>query len=1257
MTTNRKTHVRFHALPWRTWSAVFFSAFSLMAFAGTTNGNSIEASQVEEQPNLMILLSNSASMSENIESNGYAAGSNGTPVQNQCAANYKSSEPYISVPAMNDASTGACGTDGSYFRYGTYGNLPTSKFYIAKQDLYELLKNGAANGINLGFATYRQAFGMQLATVQSETNAIYPYIYLPNQTPGEPSSAIGGESFTTLSNIANNPDNFGYVDWWTVYNSYAPNGTGNGFSGNTDAFLGNGMNNKFQSAGLFGPVSYLQGVNGEGLPDSVQFPAGTLQNSNVNSGKYQYSSYGPGGLTPAQVQAGDEEPDLKLCQTYYNSQENAFQAIYAANYANGQPDVFQQSFPSLYNPNQLFYDSLNYPQFVNGQINANTFAQKCNVSGGPSSVLISNAYVEQTGQFANGQTAYFSYIPNSNSGMADYGGSLNLPMNAASGWSGATTVGSNGDITASYPSTPQSESILGSYDLSGAKWMGSFVNLPSPNNPVNNAPVIENLIDPEYPMENADGTEYSYSQQTITGSNGAPRSIANSSESASYNGQQEPLYNALIDAYAYWSAFEQTDTQAQCQDNNMLILFDGVSDGDPNLTPAQEENALIREAQALYNNLHVKIFVIVIATNKGAINEANKLAAAGGTNTAFTVDSSGALYSDIKETLINISHEKINAALSTTPTVQNGSQEFAVVDVAKDKGQGDLVAYNVTSNGGLNAPTALTPLWNANSIMSTAARQNTIMTTNVSDPGGSYVTSGPETSLKNLASNDPGDFQIASGSGLTAATVADYTINPSYDSGAYLGGRQNGWWIGLPAENAPTIITPPDNGVDIAASGYTAFAGAHANRQNAVAFADNDGLVYAVGFNESTTQPDPQLLWAWMPNGLLPQLQGYSSFWEGGNQNGGLTELDAVNSQGVWHSYVVGSAQDGNILYDLQLSGKNEPMLNDTVAEYNLADAGYTVTQPITGKPAIWVSPDGTANAAWTLNGYKQSCQCPGSDIPIMNVASGSLMDIDFERYAFPAMTSMPVFGDNGSLYFASGSTVYEIPSSEMNTFYQDEKPVGQTPEIVYITTSQVQNLGDFAPFPSGVDTNITRLKLAYSGGSIYMIATTSQGMSVWKQTNGAWEIQWYTSTQGAETWKGTSLVPAPTTGTDAILPIPASGNISDAPQVADSSIILPVSVLPTGDVCGLTTAEYILYNLNNGIFPSGVFAATDSGKALSQVIDVGYGNAYTPSLSAFYGKALLQGSASNTNASKVFEASIVNGLPIGGAVQSRYVW
>lgn len=1260
--TTRKIVVR----PKWLLSVAVFSALAVLPHgiqqAVASTGSGIQATQVENQPNLMILLSNSASMDENMPGTALATGANGAPLQNSCSTNYSSSSEYTPVPAFGDGSDGACGGQGTPFPWGSYGNQPDSRFYIAKQTLYNLLNQGYANSINLGFATYRQAFGLEAAATSQFSNAIYPNIYLPGQQPGQSStfpSPYNSYTYTQLSNVANNPLNFSFVSWWPVYNSQSP-------YSDTNAFVGNGLDGTFQTTGLFGSLSFLNNNQGKGgLPYDVSYPQGTQQNSSIASGYWEYSYYGPAGLTAPQAAQIPQpaEPVLQLCQTYYNSQSNQFQAIYTENNPlTGAPILFQQSFPNEYAGNTLYYVTLDSPLPQNGKINNGEFEQPCNVADTPSGAtapaqqLIAQGEQIEAATWSTNAPAYFSYIPDVNSGTPNNGGSLSLLPGEVTGWSGATTETqvANGSIsvTATYPSTPQSESILGAYDKSGAKWMGPFVNLPSPTHPVSNVAVLERLLNPAYPMENASGTEYSYSSQSITGSNGQPRSIANSSDSGSYDGHQEPLYNSLVDAYAYWKAFEQKDTVAQCQNNNMLVIFDGISDGDPNLTPQQEEQALLQEASALYNQLHVKIFVVIISTNPGDIAEANALAQAGGTKKAYSVSSSGQLYDALQTTLVNISRESLSTRFATTPSVSNGDYEFALSSVSQSTGQGDLAAYQITQNGNLNSPTQLQPSWDANGIMNATNRASAIVST--ANPSVQGFSTGAETTLSNIAANDPGLFDVATG-GPSPSTIAQYTIDPSYDSGEYLGGRQSGWYIGLPAGAAPTVITPPDNGNLLNDPGYTTWAGEHTARQNAVVFPMNDGMLYAIGY-DNTSNPHPQLLWAWMPQGLLSGLQNYQSFWQGNSMAGSVTDVDAANSLGTWHSYVLGSAESGGIVYDLQLTGRSTPRLDSTIAEYDLDTmTGNTWGEPIAGQPGIETIPDGDTSAGETgvLWSETETLSNGGTEsgLLLLNVTTGSLQFLP----ALSPLTSQPIVGPNGTVYVASGSHVLTVSADTVQSLITNANT-----RAGGVKTSRVSftDLGDFAQYPSGVSANITRLRIASVNGKSWLLTQTSQGITAAEQVNGIWTPEWASTVAGSGVYQNGIFAPQPANTPQAqqIPALPATATITDDALIAGSAVILPVSVAPSAGTCGLPTAEYFLFQLSNGAFPSGYFTDT-SGKSVDGPVQVGFGTAYTPSITSYNGRPLIQSSASNTNSSKVFQATVTAGLPLGGPQQGEFVW
>lgn len=1254
------------------------------AWASGSSSSGLTPTEIAAQPNLMILLSNSASMNKNMlgthDAKAVTASGVSIPVLKQCPANYTSSNDYYPAPTFDDD---ACGGTGSPFPYGTYGNLPDSRFYQAKQALYNILTSNVAQQINLGFATYRQAFGLMASTVAQSSNTIYPTIYLPGQAAGAGStfpSPYNTYTQTQLSNFANNPLNFSFVSWWPVYNAAY---TGQNSDGN--AFLGNGLNGStsvgsngmpnFNSQKLFSnAMSYLNNANNQGgLPYTVIYPQGTQQNYTVTqSGKHQYSYYGGGGLTAQQAAQNPQptEPVLQLCQTYYNSQSNTFQAIYTYNSSNGDPILFQQSFPSEYNANTLYYVTLGSPLFQNGSITNQEYSQSCNVANTPSGAtaplaqniasgesLVANQWTLPNGSQEN---AYFSYIPSWTSGTSADGSSLGLNPGSADGWSGATTASSNGVIAATYPAQPQSESILGNWNWSGAKWMGVFVNLPSSSDVKNNASVIANLVNPAYPMANPSGLDYSYSNQTLKNSSGAKRSIVNSSMSGSYNGRQEPVYDSLQDAYAYWQAYETNEqggssSAAGCYHNNMLVIFDGVSDGHSGYTATEEQNALISEAKALYNNLGVKIYVIIISNNAGDIEQANDLAAAGGTGTAFQVTNSSQLASALQSTFVSVASESLLSSFSSPPSIQSGDYSFAPIEVSQTGGQGDLNAYQVLSSGDLNSTQSLTSSWDAEALMSSLG-SIPVQTTNISSLGTFY--SGAETSLANLASSANASTLFATSSSTpTPATIASYTENPSYDNGAYLGGRTSGWFIGNPSGSKPVVITPPANVSLMNDPGYQTFASKHSSRSNAVLYSGQDGLLTAISYSNGST-PNPQVLWSWMPSAFIPQLQNYGSFWRGTAMSGGFTEVDSSNGSSTtsptWHSYVVGSAENGQTLYDLQLSSgtTNTLGLSKTVAEYELG-TGYN--QVISGSPAITWGSNGQAYAAWSENEGTSS-----SSLFILNVSTGAVVQAESPSL----LTSMPIFGDSGNLYVGAGDKILEITASNLSSLEGKAKAQASPPTVSagsYWTTLSSGASGststDMMPFYGSASTNIQWLQESYNQGSYWLTAESTSGISAIQQSGSGWTVQWISATTGAARNGSSGLVAQSSsdTATNAIPVLPSNAVITDAALVAGGGVYLPVSVPPSGNTCGLSTAYYYLFKLDTGAFPSGLIT-TLAGTAVTGPLNVGYGNALTPSISFMNGRPILQSSSSNTNSTQVFPATTNAGLPVGGPAAWRLV-
>lgn len=328
------------------------------------------------------------------------------------------------------------------------------------------------------------------------------------------------------------------------------------------------------------------------------------------------------------------------------------------------------------------------------------------------------------------------------------------------------------------------------------------------------------------------------------------------------------------------------------------------------------------------------------------------MAQAGGTTNFYAATSASGVQSAMNSIIANILGKSVSASYGAPPSATVGSLEFLLKNVNPITGQGDLYAYALQSNGTPSTSASL----DANTYMSTGNRTSALYTTTPGSTINGINGSGPSGLLTSVATNTPSAFGTLP-TGLTASTIASYTIDPSYSNGAYLGGRESGWYMGLPTSTPPQVLTAPNNGQLLGAGGttnsYLTFASTHASRMNAVLFSDNDGFLYAMGYNNTGIQT---LLWGWMPQGLLPQLQNYNTFWQGTSMQGGFQTIDATNgaNPAQWHTYVAGSAANGGILYDLQLTGTKEPNLKQTVWE---DDLGGNYSQPQPSDPVFYQSP------------------------------------------------------------------------------------------------------------------------------------------------------------------------------------------------------------------------------------------------------------------------------------------------------------
>ncbi|PKY09924.1 type IV pilin biogenesis protein [Acidithiobacillus marinus] len=619
------------------------------------------------------------------------------------------------------------------------------------------------------------------------------------------------------------------------------------------------------------------------------------------------------------------------------------------------------------------------------------------------------------------------------------------------------------------------------------------------------------------------------------------------------------------------------------------------------------------------------------------------MAQAGGTTSYYSALTQSDVRAALNNIVANILGKSVVSSYAAPPTVTTGSLEFLLKNVNPINGQGDLYAYPVTSNGSVSS----TASWTANGIMTAATRSTALYTTPTSATNGG---GSPQTFSK-VASTDSAAFGTLP-TGLTASDIANYTIDPSYDNGAYLGGRASGWYVGLPSSAPAEVLTPPNNANLLSNSGYLSFASSHANRQNAVLFSDNDGFLYALGYNNTGS---PTLLWGWMPGALLPSLQNYSFFWQGSNM-GNFASIDASPDGGsTWHTYVVGVAGGGSIYYDLQLTstGSSGPTLKSVIAQYQLTGD----SQPQPSAPVFYqVNTPGANNfgETWAISAINSNST---SYLGILNVTSG----VEFLDTLPFTNTATPYIDSNGNLFLGDGSgNVYEMSATNLDSLLNPKGNNSSASTISLTDFDKIPNNFSSAWSSTSLAKNVQFIGGTFYQGKNYLRVQGPSGITIFSQMNGTWSPVWTTYAGGAGTWSGgTAYTSSSSSGNSStstsITPLPGGSAISDQALIDAGNVIVPVTIPPGSNTCGTNTAAYYIYALGNGIFPSGAYTSPSDG-TITQGYIIGKGTAFTPTVTMFNGRQLLQGAANKntTGGTSNFPAAIGAGLPLGGPVAWR---
>ena len=1127
-------------------------------------------------PNLMVIFGNSFSMNRTMDNLSYPDAANGKPIQTDCPGNYNSSSDYVPSPVFkNDPG---CGT-GTPYPYHQYGNQPDSKLYIAKQVLYNLLDSKASDNINFGFATFRQAMGLRLNVTKLLTNAFWPQVFPSNGTvdnplPDKPDNL---SSMTTqqLTDFANHPDNFAWTLWWPGWDSTRDHAF---YIGKVKKGGKNQPNNKQV-------VSFTSTASG--APMTIQYPAGQkspFYENNTTDGDYFYGSGGLDMGSPINAQPTDPEPAFNLCHPYYNSQANYFQASYIANNADGSPRLVVNNYPGQYQPSTVLYESLGSDQFdENGQMKQ-IWTDRCYDR---SQRTIEQVTLQTSDTWSDGSPAYFSYIPQV---LDQVNGS---PVGAFTGWSGAASYDpSTNTYTANYPSGAQPATLMGSYNRSGAKTMGAFVDLPTPaSGYTDNRQKIMNLINPAYPQWSDSGLGYDENTQTIT-DGGQQRSISASSMKGSYNPNQEPVYDSLMDAAAYFTAYNKQDKDADCRTNQILLIYDGHEDArytyDNNGDVVYADPAL---AAKKLNDMGVKVNVVIISSNAGDITQANAIAAAGGTNQAFQVNTANDLLNAISSVFSSLQGAVVNASPAVPTQITAGSYTYsAVSNNASGSQEGHLYAYALDANGDASA----TPAFDAAS-PSVQAGRSSKMWSDVVDNGVQKATQ-----WANLPSS-----VFAASSTPTAAQISSYTADPNYDRPTYLAGRKAGSMVGIMTSTAarPVYVAPPSNPLLLTKPGYTAFAQSLSSASPFVLWSANDGLLY------SSNATNGALNWAYMPSPLLADLKNYSTFEASNPMDGGFRVVDGRDGSGNWHRFVIGTAKSGAVHYGFAL--KSDGTIDNGFPV--MMDNQPGATSPDAAAPVVVWDADGVGYAIYTTTAGNQS------KLSVID----STGRITSANLSFTPSTPISVDQATGTLYMgtADGKVVFLTTANGFAA-----SAIAGTYSSSTSLVGTMHNTSDPANY----------VGYATVQGIPYVFAAGEKQITVFTFGANGWTTAWWTNAggQSANTdASGNAVTYSSDPGTTGTGPqyLPANGLITDAPVVFGGTLVVPVTQVAENTTleCGVGSASYYLYRMDSGAFPTGVFTGAN-GKPLTINPIIGVGVAYSPviSFNSQTGKLSLYGSS-----------------------------
>ena len=543
-------------------------------------------------------------------------------------------------------------------------------------------------------------------------------------------------------------------------------------------------------------------------------------------------------------------------------------------------------------------------------------------------------------------------------------------------------------------------------------------------------------------------------------------------------------------------------------------------------------------------------------------------------------------------------------------------------------GEGDLVAFPVQANGNVST----TPSWDIEGQLgntATTSQNSTLRSTDLYSTGAPVApaTIGPIAALTSLnnAANSSAFGTLPSG--LTVGDIINYTIDPSYNSGAYLGGRASSWYWGMTASMPPVYVGPPSNGGLLSDPSYEAYAQNEQGREPIVLFGDNDGFVYAADANTGA------LVWGWIPRIMLQYLQDYSTFWQNSNMGGGVRAVDAQDANGNWWTYIVGVAGQGMVQYGLQLTDAPPNTASTTTTAATLNSEAWEVdtanaTEPNPGTTPVVFRPtpsSGTAYLATVLT--VTSGTTVTSSLVVTDVGTGASTS-----YTLPFMAStQPYIDFNGNMFVGDGSSnVWEAPAFTTNGALSNFASSGTWTALNDTSSNSAvaANFGTSAT-SSGGASSLTAIGGAIYNGIEYLRLQSATRLTLLENGSSGWQPLWTTMVSaspsaGGDLWDATTgtYVPDP-----AIAALPTGSAITSSALIVNGAVMLPVTVPPAStstNACAAPTAYLYLYQLGAGAFPDNTYQNAQ-GNFITGPILVGDGTAYTPSLAIFDGQMRIQ--------------------------------